>query len=390
MKMMFKTVLALGCCAVAAASYAVEPFKVSLILPMTGPFASTGKEIEAGVKVYMAEHGDTVKGRKVQVIVKDDGGVHPELTKRLAQELAVNDKVNVLAGFGLTPLAFAAAPIATKAKVPMIVMAASTSSIVRKSPYVVRTSMTEAQVTLPLAEWAAKDTKANIKTVVTLVSDYGPGIDSEKVFVKYYTKAGGKILESIRVPLESPDFSPFLQRVRNLRPDAVFAVLPSGQSLTFMKQFVQQGLRDAGIKLIGTGAVLDDNLLPAMGDEALGVVTSSQYSAAHDSPENKDYVRRFAELTNNSMRPNFFSVAGYDGMHLIYAAVQKAGPSATGDQLLAVMKGMEWMSPRGPISIDPETRDIVQTVYIRRAQKISNEIYNVEFDKNEKVKDPGE
>lgn len=393
MKHIIKTVLASACLATAATSLvaapaaAAEPFKIGLILPMTGPFASTGKQIDTAVKLYMQQHGDVVDGRKIEVILRDDGGLAPETTKRIAQEMVVQDKVNVLAGFGLTPLAFAAAPVATQAKVPMVVMAAATSSIVQKSPYIVRTSQTLPQVTAPLGDWAAKNPK--IKTAITLITDYGPGHDAEKVFIKRFTEGGGKILESIRVPLQNPDFGPFLQRVRDAKPNAVFVFVPSGPGSALMKQFKEKGLADAGIQLIGTGDVLDDDLLPSMGNEALGVVTSQHYSAAHNSPENKAYVAAFEKLTNNKMRPNFMSVGGYDGMHLIYAALKKAGPTATGDQLLAAMKGMSWVSPRGPISIDPETRDIVQNIYIRKAEKVGDQIYNVEFQTVPNVKDPG-
>ncbi|NYT56599.1 ABC transporter substrate-binding protein [Eoetvoesiella caeni] len=393
MKHLIKTVLASACLATAAASLvaapaaAAEPFKIGLIVPMIGPFASTGKQIDTAVKLYMQQHGDMVDGRKIEVILRDDGGLAPETTKRIAQEMVVQDKVNVLAGFGLTPLAFAAAPVATQAKVPMVVMAAATSSIVKKSPYIVRTSQTLPQVTAPLGDWAAKNPK--IKTAITLITDYGPGHDAEKVFIKHFTDGGGKILESIRVPLQNPDFGPFLQRVRDAKPNAVFVFVPSGPGSALMKQFAEKHLTDAGIQLIGTGDVLDDDLLPSMGNEALGVVTSQHYSAAHKSPENKAYVAAFEKLTNNKMRPNFMSVGGYDGMHLIYAALKKAGPDATGDQLLAAMKGMSWTSPRGPVSIDPETRDIVQNIYIRKAEKVDGQIYNVEFETVPNVKDPG-
>lgn len=393
MKHLIKTVLASACLATAATSMiaapasAAEPFKIGLIVPMTGPFASTGKQIDMAVKLYMQQHGDKVDGRKIEVILRDDGGLQPENTKRIAQEMVVQDKVNVLAGFGLTPLAFAAAPVATQAKVPMVVMAAATSSIVQKSPYIVRTSQTLPQVTAPLGDWAAKNPK--IKTAITLITDYGPGHDAEKVFIKHFTAGGGKIIESIRVPLQNPDFAPFLQRVRDAKPNAVFVFVPSGPGGALMKQFAEKHLADSGIQLIGTGDVLDDDLLPSMGNEALGVVTSQHYSAAHNSPENKAYVAAFEKLADNKMRPNFMSVGGYDGMHLIYAALKKAGPNATGDQLLAAMKGMSWVSPRGPVSIDPTTRDIVQNIYIRKAEKIGNQIYNVEFDTIPNVKDPG-
>jgi len=388
MKRVFKTVLAAGALAAAVSAQAAEPFKIGLIVPMTGPFASTGKQIDAAARLYMQQHGDTVAGRKVQLILKDDTGLAPEVTKRIAQELVVKEKVNVLAGFGLTPLAFSAAPVATQSKTPMVVMAAATSSIVDKSPYIVRTSQTLPQVTAPLAEWAAGP-KSGIKKVITLITDYGPGHDAEKVFVKNFTAAGGTIMDSLRVPLQNPDFAPFLQRVKDSKPDAVFVFVPSGPGITLMKQFAEKGLAKAGIKLIGTGDVLDDDLLPSMGPEALDIVTSQHYSAAHDSPENKEYVAAFKKLTNNAMRPNFMSVGGYDGMHLIYAALEKAGANASGDELLAAMKGMSWTSPRGPVSIDPETRDIVQNIYIRRSEMVDGQIYNVEFETIKDVKDPG-
>ncbi|WP_397475212.1 ABC transporter substrate-binding protein [Pusillimonas sp.] len=387
MKRILKTVLATSLLAVAATAQAAEPFKIGLILPMTGPFASTGKQINTAVKLYMDQHGDTVAGRKIQVILKDDTGLAPEVTRRLAQELVVQEKVNALAGFGLTPLAFAAAPVATQSKTPMVVMAAATSSIMEKSPYIVRTSQTVPQIVTPIAQWAARP-DSGIKRVTTLISDYGPGHDSEKVFVKEFTANGGEIVESLRVPLQNPDFAPFLQRVKDSKPDAVFIFVPSGAGTALMKQFVEKGLKEAGIKLIGTGDVLDDDLLPSMGSEALDIVTGQHYSAAHDSPENKEYVEAFRKASGN-MRPNFMSVGGYDGMHVIYAALEKAGADATGDQLLDAMKGMSWTSPRGPISIDPETRDIVQNVYIRRSEMVDGEIYNVEFETFKDVKDPG-
>jgi len=388
MKLIAKLLVAASSVAFASSSLAADPFKIGLIVPLTGPFASTGKQIEAAARLYIQEHGDTIGDRPVQLIVKDDGGLQPETTKRLAQELVVKDDVDVLAGFGLTPLAFAAAPIATQAKKPMVVMAAATSSIVEKSPYIVRTSQTVPQIAAPLAEWAAKP-ESGIKKVITLITDYGPGHDAEKAFVKKFEEKGGEIMDSLRVPLQNPDFAPFIQRIRDSKPDAMFVFVPSGPGISLMKQYDEKGLAEAGIQLIGMGDVLDDDLLPSMGPEALGIVTSQHYSAAHDSDLNRQYVAGFKELTNNSMRPNFMSVGGYDGMHLIYEAVKKAGADASGDEIVEAMKGMSWESPRGPISIDPETRDIIQNVYIRRSEMIDGEIYNVEFDKIEQFKDPG-
>jgi branched-chain amino acid transport system substrate-binding protein len=366
-------------------AFAANPLKVGLILPMSGPFASTGRQIDTAVKLYQQKFGDTVAGRKIEIIVKDDGGVSPDVTKRLAQELVSRDGVKVLAGFGLTPLALAAAPIATQGKVPMIVMAAATSIIPQRSPFIVRTGFTLAQVTAPLADWAVK---SKIGGAVTLVSDYGPGLDAEKVFARGFTAGGGKIVDSLRVPLRNPDYAPFLQRVKDARPDALFVFVPSGEGAALMKQFTERGLGNAGIRLICTGDVLDDDLMSSIGQAALGVVSSHHYSAAHDSPENKAYVEAFAKASGGG-RPNFHSVGGYDGMHLLYEALKKTGGNSDGEKLVEAMKGMAWTSVRGPVSIDPATRDIVQTVYFRKAENVGCKVFNVEFQKVEKVADPG-
>ncbi|MBI4986727.1 MAG: ABC transporter substrate-binding protein, partial [Rhodocyclales bacterium] len=345
-----------------------------------------GKQIETAIKVFQEQHGDTVAGRKVEIVLKDDGG-SAEVTKRLAQELVVKERVSVIAGFGLTPLAMATAPIATQAKVPMIIMAAATSIIPTKSPYIVRTGFTLPQVTAPLADWAAKPAQ-KIKKVITLVADYGPGIDAEKVFVKRFTEGGGTIVDSLRVPLMNPDFAPFLQRVKDSKPDALFVFVPSGAGTAVMKQFAERGLAEAGVRLICTGDVLDDDLMSTIGQVGQGVISTHHYSAAHASPENKAYVAAFAKASNGG-RPNFHSVGGYDGMALLYEALKKTGGDADGDKLLAAMKGLAWTSPRGPVSLDAETRDIVQNVYFRKVQNVNGGWYNVEFDKVEKFKDPG-
>lgn len=372
-----------GAAALPTTLRAEDAVKIGLILPMTGPFASTGRQVEAAARLFMAQNGDTVAGRKIELILKDDGGVADQ-TKRIAQELIVNDKVSVLAGFGLTPLAFAAAPLATQAKVPMVVVAAATSVITERSPYIARTSFTLPQATVPLAEWAAKN---GIESVVTVVSDYGPGVDAETAFTTRFTAAGGKVLETIRVPVANPDFAPFLQRVRDLKPSAVFVFVPSGIGSAFMKQFKERGLAEAGIKLIGTGDVTDDDILDAMGDVALGTITTHHYSAAHDSPENKTFVEAF-EAANKGMRPNFMGVGGYDGMRLIYEALKATGGDPDGDKLIEAMKQAKWTSPRGPVAIDPRTRDIVQNIYFREVERVDGQLYNVEFDAVEAVKDP--
>ena len=311
---------------------AQDKFKIGLILPMTGPFASTGKQIEAAARLYIAQNGDTVAGKKVELIVKDDTSA-PDVTKRIAQELVVNDKVNVLAGFGLTPLALATAPIATQSKTPLVVMAAATSSITEASPYIIRTSFTLPQAAVGIADWAPNN---GIKKVVSLVADYGPGIDAEKYFKDRFTFNGGQVIETLRVPMRNPDFAPFLQKVRDLKPDALYVFVPSGAGAALMKQFAERGMDKAGIRLIGTGDITDDDILNSMGDVALGVVTSHHYSTSHNSPANKKFVAAF-EKANAGLRPNFMAVGGYDGMRVIYEAA-KATKGGSGEALLTAMK----------------------------------------------------
>ncbi len=358
------------------------PFKIGFILPMTGQQASTGRQIEAAAKLYMAQHGDTVAGRKVQLIVRDDAAV-ADTTRRIAQELVVNEKVDVIAGFGITPTAMATAPIATQSKTPMVVTAAATSAITNASPYVVRTSFTLPQAAVSIADWAAAN---GIKRVVSLVSDYAPGIDAEKFFKSQFTAKGGQVIEEIRSPLKAPDFAPFLQKVRDAKPDAVYVFLPSGQGAAFMKQFAERGLDKSGIKLIGTGDITDDDQLNDMGDTALGVVTSHHYAAAHKSALNQKFVKEFEAA--NKFRPNFMAVAGYDGMALVYKALAATKGQGGGDALLAAMKGATFESPRGMMTIDPETRDVIHDMYIRRVERVGGQLHNVEFDVQKQVKDP--
>ncbi len=361
-----------------------EPFRIGLILPMTGPFASTGKQLEAAARLYMAQNGSTVAGRKVEVIVKDDTGT-ADVTKRIAQELVVNDKVDVLAGFGLTPLALATAPVATQSKTPLVVMSAATSIITEASPYIVRTSFTVPQVVTALADWASKN---GVKKVVSLVTDYGPGVDSEKFFKERFVANGGTVMDTLRVPLRGPDFAPFLQKVRDAKPDALFAFVPSGQGSALMKQFAERGLDKAGIRLIAEGSVTDDDILNGMGEVANGVVTAHHYSAAHNSALNKKFVEAFGKA-NNGLRPNFMAVGAYDGMHVIYEALKATRGAGGGDALLAAMKGQAFESPRGPMSIDAQTRDVVHNIYIRKVERVNGQLHNVEFETLKDVKDPG-
>ena len=359
-----------------------EPLKIGVILPMTGPSASTGKQIDGAIKLWLQQTGGKIGNRKVEVLLKDDAGV-ADTTRRLAQELVVNDKVVALAGFGLTPLALATAPIATQSKTPMVVMAAATSIITEASPYIVRTSFTLPQAAVAMGEWAPKN---GIKKVVTLVADFGPGNDAEKFFSDRMVLNGAQVLEKLRTPLRSPDFAPALQKVRDAKPDALFVFLPSGQGAQFMKQFGERGLDKAGIKLIATGDVTDDDQLNDMGDVALGVVNAHHYSAAHNSPANQKFVAEFQAL--NKFRPNFMAVGGYDGMRVIFKGLETS-KGLGGDALLAAMKGQVFESPRGSTYIDAQTRDVVHDMYIRKVERKDGQLWNIEFDSIKQMKDPG-
>ena len=384
---MRRTVFAALALALGSAAFAQEPVKVGVIAPFSGVAADYGKQIEGGIKAFFKIHGDTFAGRKIVVIIRDTTGPNPEIAKRHAQELVTRDKVDFLAGFGFTPEALAAAPIATEAKKPMVVMNAASSVVTTRSPYIARFSMALPQVSAPMATWAARN---GIKKVYTLVSDFAPGIDSETAFKTAFTAAGGQIVDSVRVPLRNPDFAPFVQRIKDAKPEAVFMFVPAGeQSIAFMKAFEERGLAKEGIKLIATGDLTDDDVLNAMGDPVLGVITSHHYSAAHDSPENKAFLKAWAEVNKDLKRPNFMGVGGYDGMAAIAEVVKKLGNNIDPDKAMEILKNLKMMSPRGPIAIDPATRDIVQTVYIRRVQRVGGELYNVEFDKFTEVKDPG-
>lgn len=357
---------------------AQDTIKIGLIAPLTGPFTTTGQMMEAGVKLYMQQHGDTVAGKKIELIVRDDTGV-ADVTKRIAQEMIANQGVKVLAGFGLTPLALAVAPLSTEAKVPQIVMMAATPVVTTKSPYIIRSAFTTAQSTEPMASWSLKN---KIKRVVTIVSDYAPGIDVENTFVKNFKEGGGEIVESHRVPLASRDFTPYLQRAAEAKPDALFVFVPAGIGATLIKQYVERGLDKSGIKLIGEGSVTEDDILSKMDDSVLGMITAHGYSSAHDSAENKAFVAAFKKA-NDGRRPNLIAVHGYDGMHIIYEALKKTGGKTDGDAILEAAKGMAWTSPRGPVKVDPQSRELLQTMYIRRVERVNGELVNVEFDKVE-------
>ncbi len=368
--------------AAAESATAQDTVKVGFVIPMTGQLASVGKQVAAGARLYIEQHGATVAGKKIELIIRDDAGV-PDTAKRVAQELVVNDKVQILGG-GLTPSALSMAPLATEAKVPEVVVISGTSMVTERSPYIVRVSFTLGQSSGILGDWAVKN---GSRKAVVIQSDWAPGAEATAVFTDRFKKGGGEVLDTIKVPLANPDFAPFLQRARDLAPDTLFVFVPAGQAATFAKQFVERGLDKSGIRLIGPGDITDDDDLPHMGDQMIGTVTALNYSASHNSAMNKAYVAAFKKA-NSGMRPNFISLGGYDGMHVIYEALKKTGGATDGDKLVAAMQGMKWESPRGPMSVDPDTRDVVQNIYIRKVEKIGGELYNTEFATFEAVKDP--
>ena len=375
---------ALGAFALAASpALAQQPVKIGLIMPYTGQFADASAQMDNAIKLYVKEHGDTVAGRKVEFIRRDSAGV-PDNAKRHAQELVVRDKVDILAGFVITPEALSAADVSVEAKKFMVVMNAATSIITTRSPYMARTSITIPQLNEAFGAWVHKN---GVRKAYTMVSDYGPGIDAEGAFQRGFKEAGGELLGSVRMPVASPDFFPFVQRAKDLGPEAIYVFIPGGaQPAAFGKALLDLRMDSSKTKILGQGEITEENALKVMGDAALGFITAFHYDHNHKSAANAKFVGAYnAEYKRN---PDFFSVGGWDGMHLIYEALKKTGGNADGEALIGAAKGMKWESPRGPIAIDPETRDIVQTVYIRRVEKVAGQLLNVEIDKIENVKDP--
>jgi branched-chain amino acid transport system substrate-binding protein len=375
-------VASLSLAAFAPGVTAQETVKIGMSVPLTGAgFNAVGRQVVAGARLYVQQHGDQVAGKKIELVIRDDAGV-ADTARRLVQEMIVNEKVSII-GAGITPTALAIAQLVTQAKIATVVMVSGASITVDRSPYMVRTSFTLGQSSGIMGDWAAKNAS---KKVVTLVNDWAPGVEAETAFKERFIKGGGEIVETLRLPLANPDFAPFLQRVRDAAPDTAFIYFPGTQAGIFAKQFVERGLDKSGIKVIGPGDLTDDDELNSMGDPMLGMTTAHHYSALHDSPLNKAYVEAFKKA--NSYRPNFISVGGYDAMHAIYEALKKTGGNTDGDALIAAIKGMQWESPRGPISIDPDTRDIVQNIYIRKVERVAGELYNAEFATFEAVKNP--
>jgi branched-chain amino acid transport system substrate-binding protein len=363
---------------------AQDTIKIGLILPYSGQFADGATQMDNAIKLYMKQHGDTVAGKKIEIIRKDTGGIAPDVAKRLAQELVVRDKVDILTGFLLTPNALAGGDVSNEAKKFMVVMNAATAIITTKSPYMARVSLTIPQLNEAFGAWAFKN---GVKKAYTMVSDYGPGHDAEQSFQRGLKEAGGEIIGSVRMPVANPDFSAFVQRAKDLNPEAIYVFIPGGaQPAAIAKAFAERGIDPQKIKVMGQGELTEDEARASMGDASVGIITSYHYDHNHQSAKNKEFVKAFNEAYKRN--PNIFSIGGWDGMHLIYETLKKTNGKTDGETLIAAAKGMSWESPRGPISIDPATRDVVQTVYIRRVEKVGDKTLNVEIGKIENVKDP--
>ena len=383
-----KRILYAGVALLAAAvqpAQAADTVKVGMIISLSGQFADTGMQMLNGAKLYVKQHGDTVTGKKIEIIAKDVGGINPPVAKRLAQELVTRDNVDVLAGFDLTPNALAAADVSLEAKRFMVNMNAATAIVIEKSPYMVRTSMTVPQLNTTLGTWAEKN--AGVKKAYTMVADFGPGLDAEGAFSRGFKASGGDVVGSVRMAVANPDFSSYVQRAKDLNPEGIFVMIPGGAMPgAFGKALAERGIDLKKTKVMGQMEITDEHALASMGDAALGIITVAHYDYTHDSKMNDAFVKAYnAEYGRN---PDFFSVGGYDGMHLIYAALEKANGKTDGDSLIAAAKGLKWESPRGPISIDPETRDIIQNVYIRRVEKVGGKLVNVEIATFDNVKNP--
>ncbi len=382
-------VLSAAVLAVLAWPAAAQTIKVGVILTYSGPAASLGDQIDKGLSLYLKEHGKELpSGVKLELVKRDDTGPNPDTAKRLAQELITREHVNFLTGVVWSPNAAAIAPLATEAKVPFVISNAAGAGITRISPYVARVSFTLWQESLPLGKWAAE--KGGLKKVYIAVSDFAPGHDAQDGFTKGFKDAGGDIVGTVQFPVKDPDFVPFMQRVKDAKPDAVFVFIPSGKQATaVMKAYDDLNMKADGVKIIGPQDIVPDEELPSMGQEPLGIITAGTYSNVGDRPANRAYVAAWQREYGDKTPPGFMSVGGWDSMAAIFSVIKETKGQADGDKAMAVLKG--WKnpeSPRGPIMIDPDTRDIVQNVYIRRVEKRGERLANVELETMTQIKDP--
>jgi branched-chain amino acid transport system substrate-binding protein len=388
-----RTMLLVKSCAAAAVASALampqalaqQVVKIGLIMPYSGQFADTATQMDNAIKLYVKQKGSTVAGKKIEIIRKDSGGIAPDVAKRLAQEMVVRDKVDVIGGLILTPNALAVADVSTEAKKFTVIMNAATSIITTKSPYMARTSLTTPMLNETLGKWAAQ--KGGVKRAFTMVSDYGPGHDGEEGFIRAFKEAGGQIVGSVRFPVANPDFAAFVQRARDSNPDGIYAWIPGGtQPAAIGKALAERGIDPRKMNVMGQDALASEEALKSLGKAGEGIITAANYDFNLKNKLNEAFVKEYHATYKRN--PDFFSVGGYDGMHLIYEVLKKTKGRTDGESMIGAAKGMKWDSPRGPMMIDPETRDVVQTVYIRRASRIGNEVLNVTIEEYPMVKDP--
>ena len=385
MKFMLTALLGAAAVFAAGTAQAADTIKIGIVNAYSGQFADPAAQLDNGIKLYMQIHGDTVNGKKIVIIRKDVGGIKPPLAKQLAAELVTRDGVDILAGNLLTPNALAVAAVSADAEKFMVIMNASTSFITTKSPYVARTSVTSAQLNSAFGTWVANK---GVKEVYTMVTDYAPGKGSGKAFEGAFVAGGGKVVGSDATPVVNPDFSPFVQRIADAKPEALYVWVPGGtQPPAVGKALAERGISPKNTKIYGQGELTDDAALEAMGDVSLGIITAYHYNIHRDTKMNNEFVKAYRDA-NNGRDPDIYTIGAYDGMHLIYEALKKAGDDTSGKALIAAAKGMEWESPRGMMSIDPETRDVVQTIYIREVQMVDGKPTNVIIDQIDNAKDP--
>jgi branched-chain amino acid transport system substrate-binding protein len=371
-----KLLFALAALGVTSADASADVIKVGLIGTMSGPYALFGSNFKMGIDAWVSQHGNKVGNHEIQFIYRDEEAPNPAKSKALAQELIVKDKVQYLAGVYFTPNAMSIAPLLEESKTPLVVMNAATSAIVEKSPYIVRTSFTMWQNTVPAAVVAKKN---GSKKVAIAVSDYGPGIDAESAFKKTFEAAGGTVTEAIRMPLNTTDFSPIMQRIKDSGADTIFTFLPAGPpTLGFVKAYIDNGLKASGVKLMSTGDVVTEPDLPNIGDGGTGILSTYHYAVSHDSPENKAFLDQIVKNGGKLDEVTMTSVAAYDGARLIYKMIEATDGQRDPAKAINSVKGMQWVSPRGPVSIDPDTRHIRQNVYLREVKKVGGKFINQE------------
>jgi branched-chain amino acid transport system substrate-binding protein len=363
------------------------PIRIGIIYRYSGGGPPMGKSLDAAIAAYQNLHGDSVAGRKIEFIRRDDGGVAPDVARRLAQELIVGEKVDALYGLLFTPNAIAVGSVSTAAKMPVFVTNAATSELLPNNPYMVRFSLTETQVAAPLGVWAAKN---GIKTAYTIYLDYGAGHEADEAFKKAFTANGGKIVGDIAAPLTTETYVPYAQRIKDAKPDAVFAMVgPINGGQGWVKAYAEAGLAAAGIKFLATNDLTTGWNLPLLGDNGVGIISASNYASSFDTPANKSFVKAFQTAFGSAFAPDFEAAAAYDAVDAIYRVVKAQNGKLDPDRTIALLKGMKFDSPRGPIVIDPQTRDVVQNIYIFRTEKHDGTYVNVKIATLPMIKENG-